>query len=157
MINVLMYLFESYIYVDSELILDQKKITNELLKVGFRKTDIIKAMYWLEKLATQEIEDFQISSTTPAISTQRIYDYSEQQLLNVECRGLLYSLEQAKILSPQLREMVIDRVMELEVNEIQAEDLKWIILLVLFNLSGQEDTFKKIENLFYQPDVQEIH
>lgn len=157
MINVLLYLFESYIYVDSELILDQKKITNELLKVGFRKTDIIKAMYWLEKLATQEIEDFQISSTIPAISTQRIFDYSEQQLLNVECRGLLYSLEQAKILSPQLREMVIDRVMELEVNEIQVEDLKWIILLVLFNLSGQEDAFKKIENLFYQPDAQEIH
>ena len=51
------------------------------------------------------------------------------------------------------REMVIDRIMELEEPHICLEDLKWVVLMVLFNVPGKEAAFEQMENLvFEEPD-----
>ena len=62
-------------------------------------------------------------------------------------------LEQIQVLSVETREMVIDRVMELDEPALVLEDLKWVILMVLFNVPGNESAYEQMEDLiFEQPD-----
>ena len=42
--------------------------------------------------------------------------------------------------------MVIDRVMALEAEEIDLEQLKWVVLMVLFNQPGQEQAYDLLED-----------
>jgi Smg protein len=67
----------------------------------------------------------------------------------VECRGFLLSLEQGGILSSETRELVIDRVMALEADDIGLQQLKWIILMVLFNQPGQEEAYACLEDMVF--------
>ena len=64
----------------------------------------------------------------------------EQELarLDAQCRGLLASLESAGILSPSQREIVIDRLLALDAEELDLEQVKWVVLMVLSSQPGQE-------------------
>ena len=62
-------------------------------------------------------------------------------------------LEQINVLDATTREMVIDRLMEIDNQEFCLEDLKWIILMVLFNVPGKEKAYAQMENLLFDvPD-----
>lgn len=60
---------------------------------------------------------------------------------------ILAILEQVKVLNVETREMVIDRVMELDEPALILEDLKWVILMVLFNAPGHESAYEQMEDL----------
>ena len=51
------------------------------------------------------------------------------------------------VLDHSTREMAIDRVMALEEDEADLEQLKWVILMVLFNQPGREAAFAWMEDL----------
>ena len=62
-------------------------------------------------------------------------------------------LENLGVLDFATREMVIDRVMELETANFNLDDLKWVVLMVLFNLPGHEAAYDQMEGLlFEEPD-----
>ncbi|MFZ6043782.1 DUF494 family protein, partial [Vibrio natriegens] len=44
MMDILMYLFETYIHSDVELMVDQDELSEELLRAGFHQEDIYKAL-----------------------------------------------------------------------------------------------------------------
>ena len=104
-----------------------------------------KAFDWLQELATNRASADELPSA--AQTSSRIYTTEEQRKLDVECRGFMYFLEQAGVLDPVSRELVIDRVLALEPDEIDIGQLKWIILMVLFNQPGQEQAFLWMEDL----------
>lgn len=153
MFDILLYLFENIVNDGSELWVDEDELTKELTKAGFHDDDIYKALMWLEDLAdlqTNDIAPFIKGHTS--IST-RVFTFEETIKLDTECRGFLLFLEQVQLLDVATREMVIDRVMELEDAEIALEDLKWVVLMVLFNVPGKESAFEQMENLvFDEPD-----
>ena len=62
---------------------------------------------------------------------------------------LLLQLEQRGVLDPYTRELVIDRVMALDADEIDLEQLRWIILMVLFNQPGQEHAYNALEDVVF--------
>ncbi len=66
-------------------------------------------------------------------------------------------LEQINVLTTETREMVIDRVMGLETSEFELEDLKWIILMVLFNVPGNENAYTLMEELLYTKEQGILH
>ena len=74
----------------------------------------------------------------------------EQARLDTDCRGYLVHLEQVGILSPTQRELVIDRLMALDGDEIDIEKLKWVVLMVLFSQPGQETAFSRMEDLVFE-------
>ncbi|MFP1767771.1 DUF494 family protein Smg [Lonsdalea quercina] len=150
MFDVLMYLFETYIHNETETRVDQDTLTDDLTRAGFDRNDIYSALDWLEKLA-----DIQEGQTPPlALASDplalRIYTPEEEQRLDVECRGFLLFLEQIQVLSLETREMVIDRVMALETQEFDLDDLKWVILMVLFNVPGCENAYQQMEDLLFE-------
>jgi Smg protein len=52
-------------------------------------------------------------------------------------------------LDPTTRELVIDRVMALETDDIDLDQLKWVVLMVLFNQPGHEAAFAWMEDLVF--------
>lgn len=145
--DVLIYLFENYINDDAdevELNQDREELKHELMEAGFQHHAIGKALDWLEGLA--ELRTGAEQAVAPGQSI-RIYSDLECEKLDAECRGFMLFLEQMGVLDHTTREMVIDRVMALDGNEIDLEQLKWVILMVLFNQPGREAAFAWMEDL----------
>ncbi|XOD70412.1 MAG: DUF494 family protein [Sodalis sp. (in: enterobacteria)] len=157
MFDVLIYLFEIYIHNDLEIHLDQDKLTDNLTRAGFHQNDIYRALNWLEKLLDfQDSQGRGFSLNTDPLA-MRIYTNEESQVLNIDCRGFLLFLEQIQVLNLKTREMVIDRVMALDAEKFNLEDLKWVILIVLFNIPGCENAYQKMEDLVFEEDEQCLH
>ena len=157
MMDILMYLFETYIHSDSELQVDQNELEDELLRAGFHQDDIYKALHWLEDLAALQDTENQAAITMCSNTSMRVYTSQEILRINMECRGFLLFLEQINVLTTEIREMVIDRVMGLETNEFELDDLKWIILMVLFNVPGNESAYTQMEELLYTKEQGILH
>ena len=51
MFDILMYLFENYVHSESDVFVEQSTLTDELLRAGFNKPEINKAIDWLDQLA----------------------------------------------------------------------------------------------------------
>jgi Smg protein len=146
-LDVLMYLFENYMNDEIEFDTDEETLRVELQEAGFRQVEITRAFEWLEGLvAMQDDPSIYSSKTTGSI---RIYTGEECEKLDIETRGFLLFLEQTGVLDHYTREMVIDRVMALGEDEIDLEQLKWVVLMVLFNQPGREAAFAWMEDLVF--------
>jgi Smg protein len=66
-------------------------------------------------------------------------------------------LEQTGVLTPASRELVIDRVMALDDEHLDLEQLKWIILMVLFNLPGEEAAYTWLEGMVMEDSSRYLH
>jgi len=77
--------------------------------------------------------------------------------LDASCRGFLLFLEQIQVLNLETREMVIDRVMALDNTEFDLEDLKWVVLMVLFNIPGYESAYQQMEELLFEVNEGYLH
>jgi Smg protein len=153
--DVLMYLFENYMDDDPEISQDQETLISELAQAGFRKGEISKAFMWLEGLSHLRQQDD--AWQQQVVGSLRHYSVQEKTKLSPECRGFLMSMEQSGVLEPKTREMVIDRVMALDTEEIELEHLKWIILLILFNQPGQEQAYSIVEDMVFDYSPRSLH
>lgn len=154
-IDILIYLFEHYF--DDELVIDsdRDRLQSELRSAGFDAVQVSRAFEWLQGLATQE-EDITFGDVDGS-GSNRILTTDERLKLDVECQGFLVYLEQVGVLDPRSRELVIERVMALRSEEIDIEQLKWIILMVLFNLPGREESFLWMEDLVLDEATDILH
>ncbi|WP_306439752.1 DUF494 family protein [Vibrio japonicus] len=158
MMDILMYLFETYIHSDAELQVNQDELEDELSRAGFHQKDIYKALIWLEELAAlQQSEAHSAISVCSTSTSTRIYTAKECERLSIECRGFLTFLEQVNVLTTETREMVIDRIMGLETDDFELDDLKWIVLMVLFNVPGNENAYTLMEELLYTKEQGVLH
>jgi Smg protein len=158
MFDILMYLFENFIHSESEIYVDHDELTDELVRAGFYQDEIYKALAWLEKLAALQETDIKPYLTKVGVaSVTRVYTYDEEVRLDVECRGFLMFLEQVNVLDGPTREMVIDRVMEIDAAEFCLEDLKWVVLMVLFNVPGKENAYAQMEDLLFEDSDGVLH
>jgi Smg protein len=144
-LDVLLYLFEHCMDEQAEVGLDNESLHNELREAGFEDQEVSKALDWLQGLTDER--DVSVASQAPATTAIRIYTAVELEKLDTESRGFLLFLEHVGVLDHASREMVIDRVMALESDEIDIERVKWVVLMVLFNQLGKEDSFTWMEGL----------
>ncbi|MCP4325876.1 MAG: DUF494 domain-containing protein [Alteromonadales bacterium] len=157
MFDILMYLFENYIHSEAEVMVDHDILTDELTRAGFHQDEIYKALNWLEKLAALQDTDAYPYLTRLASKSVRIYTDEEMLLLDCQSRGFLLFLEQVNVLDFTTREMVIDRVMELDTENFSIDDLKWVILMVLFNVPGKESAYSQMEDLIFEEQEGPLH
>ncbi len=132
---------------DAEMQPDQATLEAELCMAGFDHGEIDKAFDWLENLSDACEEQTADSGLLTAGSSIRLFAPLELIKLNTEARGLILSLEQAGVLDAQARELIIDRVMELDMDEVELDHVKWVIMMVLCNRPGEEDTYQWAEDL----------
>ncbi|MDJ0880024.1 MAG: DUF494 domain-containing protein [Gammaproteobacteria bacterium] len=135
-IDVLMYIFSSYIDNDDTLPEDRDSIDADLREAGFQSQEIEKAFDWLDGLALAG----DIPAVEQSIHAMRIYSDKEQLRMDSKIQGFLFFLEQSGVLTPELRELVINRIMALDGNGvIDMEEFKWVVMMVLFNNATDQD------------------
>ena len=157
MFDVIIYLFESYFTFDQNLELSEQEIRTELLEEGFDQQDVIKAMNWLSNLQNLYETDPSTIMSLPETSSHRIYTQLESQRISKENIGFLIYLEQAEILTPIARELVIDCVMSLDVVELDEYDFQWLILMVLYNDPADNQAYLQLESILFDLDAGIIH
>jgi Smg protein len=153
-LDVLMYLFETYIDADEEPEADQNELRDELSRAGFNDSEIDRALDWLDGLA--ENHDGLTYNHQTAHGT-RIYNEVELTRLDAGSRGFITYLEQIGILSPPQREILIDRLLALETPDIDVEQIKWVVLMVLFSQPGQELAYARMEDLVFEESSGALH
>jgi Smg protein len=148
--DVLIYLFENCMNNGPDFDPDHESLTTELRQAGFRKGEINKAFTWLEGLSVLR-ESRDISSVRSSTAGNfRYYTPAEQDRLDAQCRGFLVLMENNGVFDAATRELVVDRVMALDAGEVTLEQLKWVILLVLFNQPGREHVYNLLEDLVFE-------
>ena len=153
-LDVLMYLFETYVDTDDDPEPDQNELRDELSRAGFGDLEIDRALDWLDGLT--EHQDNIVFNPAGGHGT-RIYNQLELERLDVACRGYILYLEQIGILSPLQREILIDRLLALEASDIDVEQIKWVVLMVLFSQPGQELAYARMEDLVFDEASGLIH
>ena len=153
-LDVLMYLFETYVDTEDEPEADQNELRDELSRAGFTDPEIDRALDWLDGL-TDHQENLVFHAQTAHGS--RVYNDFEQERLDTDCRGYIAYLEQIGILSAQQREILVDRLLALESADIDVEQIKWVVLMVLFSQPGQELAYARMEDLVFEESTGSIH
>lgn len=154
-LDVLMYLFENYMDEDmEESEADRDTLFMELEEAGFPAMEIRKAFQWLEDLAAGGAE---VNATPSDGRAVRVFSELESARIAPECRGLLMYLEQIGILDAGQREQVVDRIMALESPEVDLDQVKWIVLMLLFNQPGQEEEYARMEDLVFEDTPGRMH
>jgi len=154
--DVLMYLFENYMDEGAEFHPDQESLTTELTEAGFPRGEIRKAFHWLEGLSAvrDRAHDLPLPGGGLAL---RHYTAPEMEKLDAACRGFLLYMEGSGVLDSTTRELVIDRAMALEVEELTLDQLKWVMLMVLFNHPGSENAYHLLEDLVFDEMQGHLH
>jgi Smg protein len=141
--DVLIYLFENYLDDDIDFLPDSEGIKTELLQAGFEPAEVNSAFDWIETLTEQN----HIRATIP--SAFRIFYAEEKIKLDIECRDFLLFLENNGILTSTTREIVIDRAMAIETDQLTLDELKWTVLMVLLSQSDDDIAFSRMEDIVY--------
>lgn len=154
-LDVLMYLFENYMDEESHLQADPDELKEQLHAAGFDNRQIGKAFNWLEGL-TQDCGaagQLQFSTVNPV----RVYSSEECEKIDLAARGYLTFLGQIGVLDATNRELVIDRIMALENSDVDLEQIKWVILMVLFNQPEFEEAFNWVEHVVLDEQPHSFH
>jgi Smg protein len=151
-LDVLMYLFESFVDSEDDPEPNRNELKQDLERAGFGERQIERALDWLEALNTTEVV-----RTAPQSAAMRIFDSAEIEKLDARARGYLLHLEQIGILGAAQRELVIDRLLALDDDEIDVEQTKWVVMMVLFSQPGQQDAYAQMEDLAFADDSAWVH
>ncbi len=158
-VDVLMFLFERYL--DDEDTNETSHVTDKrdsiqirLEEMGFHNQEINQAFDWLEDLADLQAENQNFISIKE--TSTRIYSEEEKKLIGLESIGFLNFLEQNNILTSITRELILDRVVALG-QPLDAEQLKWIIMIVLHTNKGDDNTLALIEDFIFDDVIDHIH
>ena len=153
MFDVLVYLFETF--YSSEHYPDQKTLSRKLSQAGFHNQDIDEALVWLRDLA--ETADPAPASEALRQSTGlRVYSRSEVARLSAEARGTIAFLEDAGVIDPALRELIIEHAMAAPHEEVGLSELKVIALMVLWTREGSLDTLI-LDELLTDDEPRRLH
>jgi len=156
LLDVLLYLFENYFYDDPDAVRDRTTLQAGLIQAGFSPSEISKAFDWLEALDDQRAQ-FAPTGEILHQAPTRLYAGQELERLDADCRGFLMFLTRNGILDAAQHEHVVERAMALDQDEIDLDDLKWVVLMVLFNQPGQEAAFAWMESFMFQDDGEPVH
>ena len=159
-LDILIYVFDRYMLDEAPEVPEREALARDLESAGFGEANVERALDWLADLAGERDrpalwhpDGESVDETAAEDAPLRIYTPDEMTRLNVDCRGLLLSLEQVAILSPAQREIVIDRLLALEADDLDIEQVKWVVLMVLSSQPGQELACARMEDLVFDaPD-----
>jgi Smg protein len=151
--DILVYVFDHYLFEELPVSAERADIARDLESAGFRGASVERALDWLADLASER-ERPGLKANERAF---RLYSPEECARLDAGCQGLLLSLERGGILSPTRREIVIDRLLALDTEELGIEQVKWVVLMVLSCQPGEEAACERMEDLVYELPAQVPH
>ena len=129
MFDILVYVFENCRQAD--LSHDTGRVAKKLTAAGFEESEIHEALSWLAGVVRAPQRS--LAPLPERGDAFRAFAPKELAKLDVECRGFVIYLEHSGILTPPTREHVIERALAATGDAISLEQLKLIVLMVLWN------------------------
>ena len=155
-LDILIYVFDRYMLVETPAVPRREQLARDLERAGFAPAKVERALDWLTDLAFGPGRE-----PSPATCAQaqgvRVFSDGELMRLSTECRGLLLTLERARVLTPQQREIVIERLLALDAEEPDTEQLKWVVLMVLSSQPECELAVERLGGLMLEAPVNAPH
>ena len=134
---------------------DQENLVAELRAAGFSKDQILEAFIWLDNSYSKEhLLDQREKHEEP--KGMRFYHPFELQKLTIESRGLLLSFEESGLITPVMREELIERACMLGIPEVRPEHLHWLILSMLCRNDGYNSALLWLHD-YQKKDASKIH
>ncbi|MGV8805132.1 MAG: DUF494 domain-containing protein [Polaromonas sp.] len=152
MFEVLVYVYENY--WQGAACPESDRLGRKLMAAGFDADEIQQALIWLEGLSvaargTQlSAPDISSEPTAPSRSgglqaqssnSLRVYSVAEQTHLGPQSLGFVSFLDNAGMLAPHMREVVLDRAMAAPGDPVALDDLKIIVLMVFWSFGKEPD------------------
>ena len=144
-LDILIYVFDQYMLAELPEVPEREALAADLERAGFGRHNVERALDWLADLAGERSRP-----EITASRTLRVFSDLEIEGISSACRGYLLQLEAEGILSPLQREIVIDRLMALDGDEVDIDRLKWLVLMVLSSQPGQEQACARMEDLVFE-------
>ena len=151
MFDIIVYLFESYF--DTGSYPGPDKLAVKLSAAGFEQDEITQAVKWLSGLQEMSHSDY------PAIINKtgsRCFADLERQRICAD--GLLFISfwEQNNVISPVVREMILDRAVAFGLDGLGLDKIKLIARMVLWNQNEELDPLV-IEDLLTPSNSSLLH
>ena len=146
-LDILIFVFDRYMLADAARVPDRAHLARDLEQAGFQRAAVERALDWLTDLAFGHDRPLTAPHGDAAAGGMRVFSDSELVRLTSACRGMLYSLEGARVITAQQREIVIERLLALESEELDTEQLKWVVLMVLSSQPGQLQAVERLGDL----------
>ena len=142
-LNVLMYIFNHHLQQGKVVELTSDEVTEDLDTAGFGETSIEQAISWLTSLA--EMDKAAIAVSSP--DALRVFSEEEKQYLDSECQAFLLDLVKQSIIAPATFEVIVYFLVELDAEDIDVSLVKWVTLMVLYNMTDEQEALKQMELL----------
>jgi Smg protein len=152
-LDILIYVFDHYMLEDQPDVPERDELAQDLTRAGFASDNVERALDWLADLAG----DRDRPSIDVSDRSLRVFSESEAMRLDAEARGCLLTLERSGILSPLQREIVVERLLALEVEELGIDQVKWVSLMVLSSQPGQEMACARMEDIVFEEPSRSLH
>jgi Smg protein len=153
-LDILIYVFDRYLLADAPEVPEREELAQDLEQAGFAGESVERALDWLADLAGERDRP-NLDAAGPR--AMRVYTDEERTHLPADCRGYLLALERSGILSPQQREIVIERLLALDASELDVDQLKWVVLMVLSSQPGEELACARMEDLVFDLPPERPH
>lgn len=145
-LDILIYVFDRYMLSETPEVPERDELAQMLARAGFAVPNVERALDWLADLAGERDRPV-LQGGGPR--TLRLFTEAERDRLSSECRGYLLTLEQMDVLNAHQREIIIERLLALEVEELDVEQLKWVALMVLSSQPDAELACARMEDLVF--------
>lgn len=133
-LDTLVYLFDYLVYEKKQRP-SMDEMHKELGAAGFDEKIIDRAMSWL-----LDLNDLQEGNLLKTPSSQAIRQFTDAEIgkISDEGRQFLQKLTHMGVIDTRLREILIQKLMTLDEEEINVDEVTWVTLMAVFNRPGQE-------------------
>lgn len=149
MFDILVYLFENYFETGN--CPDPATLTRKLSMAGFEDDEITLALGWLSGNNADRYPATMVESRS-----FRQFSAEEMAAIDTEGRGFILFLEQAGIINPLQRELLIERVLKMDGDHTSLEKIKLIVLFDLW-IQNRQSEYMLVEKLFEASDSHPKH
>lgn len=148
MLDILVYLYESFRM--AELAPDRDALEKRLFAAGFDEGHISVTLDWFGHLSESATHE------RLAYAVERHYAAEELKRLDAACRAEIAFLVGAEVLDPESREWVISGLMQLVVEDIEPDHVRWMTLIVLWS-RGRIEHFTHLEDMLLNHEPGRLH
>lgn len=150
MLEVLIFMFENYFgkQTSTQATIEEDFLAQELSQAGFNRDDILGAFDWYKQLSVQITHPYHQHVSSP--NAIRVYSDQELEKIDTESFVFLSFVEQAKVILPHERDLILDRAMALKQHQITIEEIRWITMMILWNDTRKKD-YLFVEDAVFNP------
>jgi len=148
-LDILIYVFDRYMLEETPEVPEREQLARDLETGGLRAHQRRAGARLAHRTCLRTPAAAPARSQARRRRAPRRAGFCDSELvrLSPECRGLLLTLERARVITPQQREIVIERMLALEADEPDTEQLKWVVLMVLSSQPGSELAVERLGGL----------